>query len=330
LGVRVCAALAPALARDDEAIAVLIKAGEHPRAFDHGFSEPFALPSYRLMLPAHLPAWPHETLIRRVCDRVGDFSRLVRAAVAAVDLRGVHRPTPQFEPFLSLAFPVGVPTRGSECTAEQRAFARAIADRDELWDGTYRGVGEMFAAAALPTARDEWRRLATPPPGDTSDGSMRVVADEARAAVRRDPSMYLDVTRTDPDLLARLVHVISRHEGMAVQMGPEPRVTVDVAATVEDPAELDAVATSRTLEDPKYGGLAVAAALSLWVEIYVWKGGTAYRREYVEGIPTGPMETLGPDDDHADGYRLAFDLDLEWRPPRPAPRRNGHRRLKQD
>jgi hypothetical protein len=97
-------------------------------------------------------AWPHERLIRAVCERVGGLSRLVRAAVAAVDLRGVYRPTPKFGPYLRVAFPAGPPGSG-EGTAEQRAFARAIADRDELWDGTYYGVAEMFDAAAVPSAR---------------------------------------------------------------------------------------------------------------------------------------------------------------------------------
>ena len=255
-------ALTPTLADDDEAIAVLIQAAEHPRAFDHGFSEPFAPPAYRLMLPTYLPAWPHETLIHTACERVDDFSRLVQAAVAAVDLRAVHRPTPQFGPYLRIAFADGPPPSG-ECTPEQRAFAHAIADRDELWDGTYHRVGETFAAAALPTTREEWRQLSALPT-DTSYESMRLVAFETRAAVRRHPRMFLNVARTDPDLVARLVDVIRRQDGMSVHIGPKARPTVDAAAIIEDPAELDAVATSQTLGDRNYFGLAVAATLSLW------------------------------------------------------------------
>ena len=46
----------------------------------------------------------------------------------------------------------------------------------------------------------------------------------------------------------------------------------------------------------------------------MWKDGTGFRREYVDGIPTGPMETVGVED-HVDGYRVVFDLDQEWLPP---------------
>jgi hypothetical protein len=237
--------------------------------------------------------------------------------VAAVDLRGVHRPTPKFGPYLRVAFPDGPPGSG-EGTAEQRAFARAIADRDELWDGTYRGVAEMFDATALPTQRDEWRRLAALPTGDTTYESVKIVAFDNRLAVRRYPWMYLDVPRTDPGLTGRLAEVIARRAGTSVQIGPEYRVTVDVTTAIDDPAELDSVATSRPLGDPRYVGLAVTAALSLRVEFHVWKDGVAYRREYVDGIATGPTETVGSDN-HADGYRLVFDLDQEWLPPRPDP-----------
>jgi hypothetical protein len=115
------------------------------------------------MLPVHMPDWPHAVLIRTVWERAGDLIRLVRAAVA-VDLRGVHRPTPQFEPYLRVAFPTG-PSNSDEIAAEQRVFARAVADRDKLWDGTYHGVGEVLAAAGLPTTRDQWHQLAALPTG---------------------------------------------------------------------------------------------------------------------------------------------------------------------
>jgi hypothetical protein len=44
----------------------------------------------------------------------------------------------------------------------------------------------------------------------------------------------------------------------------------------------------------------------------VWTDGTAHRREYVDGVPTGDWITTA--EDHADGYRFVFDLDEEWPP----------------
>lgn len=40
------------------------------------------------------------------------------------------------------------------------------------------------------------------------------------------------------------------------------------------------------------------------------ENGRSYRREYVDGVPTGPLETIGRDD-HADGCRVVFELDRE-------------------
>ena len=63
---------------------------------------------------------------------------------------------------------------------------------------------------------------------------------------------------------------------------------------------------------PRYFGVSVAAALSLWVDIRVWTDGAAHRREFVDGVPTGEWATTT--EDHPDGFRIVFDLDQEWLP----------------
>jgi hypothetical protein len=303
-GVKVCAALAPALADDEEATEILIQAAAHPRALDHGFSDQFVPPPSGLMMPAHLEVWPHQFLIRTVCERVADFERLLTGAIAAVDLRGPYRPVPEFGPYLRRAFPPG-----GDVTAHQRAFARAIARREELWDGTYHDVAEMFAAAGLPADRGWWHDLAHPPVPHDDDG-VTVIAAEPRLAVRQRPEMYLGAPRTDPSVPTRLVEMLGR-DGASVKGHLPKRVTVTIEGAAEL-ADLDRVATSLALSDPRYYALSVAAAISLWVDIRLWNDGTTHRRAYIDGVPTGEWTTTA--EDQAAGFRIVFDLDGEWLP----------------
>ncbi|GAA2365624.1 hypothetical protein Cme02nite_31220 [Catellatospora methionotrophica] len=316
LAVRTCAALAPALSDDPDATEVLARAAERPRAFDHSFTEPFVPAAHRMMYLPQLREPPHRALIRTVCERTGDFGRLVHGALSAVGLRGAVRPVAEFGPYLRHAFPAGLPV-GDVVSTEQERFARALTDRDELWDGTCAGVGEMFAAAGLPHDREQWCEVRVPV---ALDGAGRPTYDGVRIfltlptwSVRASPQLFLSADRTDPDLLRKLLDVVSAGEVAVEFEGP---LQFSAAATGVEAGQLDVgelVARGPYNCQPHYG-VGVAAALSLWVSAYQWRDGIAYRQQFVDGVPAGPVETLGPAD-RADGYRFVFELDPEWVPP---------------
>ncbi|GAB4058112.1 hypothetical protein [Catellatospora paridis] len=316
LAVRTCAALAPVLSDDPDATEVLVRAAERPRAFDHSFTEPFVPPAYRMMTLPQLRDLPHRVLIRTVCERTGDFGRLVHAALAAVGLRGVVGPMAEFGPYLRHAFPSGLVDDDTAST-EQERFARVVADRDELWDGTCAGVAEMFAAADLPHDRERWREVRVPVALDSAGrptySAAGILLSMPTWSIRNSPHMFISAARTDPDLLRKLLDVVSSDEVAVEVEGP---LRFSAAATGVEAGRLDVgelIAWGPYNYRPAYG-VGVAAALSLWVSVYQWRDGTAYRQQFVDGVPAGPIETLGPAD-RGDGYRFVFELDPEWVPP---------------
>lgn len=316
LAVRTCAALAPALAYDGTATEVLVRAAEHPRAFDHAFTEPFVAPAYRMMFLPQLQDVSHRRLIRTLCERSGDFRRLLPAAMAAVDLRGVGRPTVEFGPYLRLAFPAGLPERGT-ASAAQSYFAHAVADRDDLWDGMFAGAAEAFAAVGLPDDRDRWRDVTTPVTLDgagrpTYDG-VSIIALPIDRAVRRRPKYWLGADRQDAELPGRLLGAVAE-DGMSVTV--EGPLTFSAEAARGDVARLaaDRLVSEVRMDPLCLYGVPIAAALSLWVSVYQWHGGAASRQQFVDGVPAGPPERLGPAD-RADGCRIVYELDPEWLPP---------------
>lgn len=151
LGVRVCAALAPTLGSDPTAVGVLVAAAREPAAFDTIFGT-LVLPQ----LGHHAPA-----LVTAVCQRVSSFDRLVEDAVAAVPYGscwvpardGWHRGV-LAEPYLSMAFPAGLPDLGAT-NAAQRAVAVAMVG----WEPPWRGDADWaatFARTSLPAERSAW------------------------------------------------------------------------------------------------------------------------------------------------------------------------------
>ncbi|WP_027341524.1 hypothetical protein [Hamadaea tsunoensis] len=316
LAVRTCAALAPALAADDAAIDLLVRAAEHPRAFDHSFAEPFVAPAYRMMVPAQFQGWPYRVLIRTVCERVGDFPRLLSAALAAIDLRGVYRPVPEFGPYLRLAFPAGLVEDGT-ASAEQSCFARAVAERDELWDGTFHGVAEMLTAAGLPHDRERWRNVRTPEgiddEGRPTYASVNVPRVEPVRTMRKFPQMFLGAARTDPDLLRKLLNLCHATDASVEIEGPLCFTVTAKGVDSPQPDAEDLIGLS-LLRSPELYAMSVAAAFSLWISVRQWIDGVAYRQQFVDGVPMSPRETLGPAD-REDGYHIAFELDAEWLPP---------------
>ncbi|MEU8005515.1 hypothetical protein AB0B66_30530 [Catellatospora sp. NPDC049111] len=313
LAVRTCAALAPALADEAE---VLLRAAEHPRAFDHSFTEPFVAPAYRMMCPPQLQEGPRRVLIRTVCERVGDFPRLLAAASAAVDLGGALRPAAEFAPYLRHAFPSGLPTPGT-ASAQQSRFAALVVRRDDLWDGTRPGVAETLAASGLPYDRDRWQQVTTPVALDaagrpTYDGAGIVVLTPPRF-LRERPEWWIGVARTDPVLPRRLLSLVI-DDGLRVTV--EGPLTFSAQVSGGDAARLDAqrIIGEFRVDPLCWYGVPMAAALSLWVSVYQWHAGVAARQQFVDGVAAGPREVLGPAD-HADGCCIVFELDPEWIPP---------------
>ncbi|MEV0561000.1 hypothetical protein [Dactylosporangium sp. NPDC050588] len=306
LGVRTCAALAPALAADETALSVLVRAAGHPRAFDHAFEEPFVAPRYRMMFLSQFAGRSRDQLIATVCERVTDFRRLLNAAVAAVELRDAS-----FGPYLRVAFPSGLADDGT-ASAEQDCFVRALTARDDVWEPSRRGV---FAAAGLPHDRDRWREVHVPKVLDDRGrpiyASGTIVVLDATRQLRRAPRMYLGRERSDPRLLGTLLDVI-RRDGLRVDVEGPLRFTVTGGPDDPRPDPEDLV-TGPMPWQPRLRGVRVAAAFSLWVTAHQWVGGIAYRQQFVDGTPMAPCETLGPAD-HEDGFHIVFELDQEWLP----------------
>jgi hypothetical protein len=175
----------------------------------------------------------------------------------------------------------------------------------------------VFVAAGLPYDRERWRNVRAPDIRDaagrpTYDSAAIVVVTAARA-VRKRPAMYLGVARTSPDLLRRVLDVITT-EAVTVRTEAPLRFAVEANGTTLPLSAVEAIAKAQALGAPAYFGLAVAAALSLWVSVWVWVDATAYRQQFVDHVPMAPMRTLGPAD-RDDGYRIVFELDPEWLPP---------------
>jgi hypothetical protein len=142
LRMRMCAALAPRLAEDAEAIRVLRSASLNPSALDRAFGD------FRL----HQLPWPNLAVAEALCDRVQDFDTLLDSATAAVAYTGVVGDGVLCEPYLRKAFPQGLPHGGTD---EQRALARAIADHDSAWRDDKKWA-TTFVRTNLPADREAW------------------------------------------------------------------------------------------------------------------------------------------------------------------------------
>lgn len=152
-GVRICAALAPALSSEPSAIDVLVTAAHDPGAVSTTFGTR-PVPQAIDMLPV---------LINALCERVRDFNRLLDAALALLSLLAapgkLHRPDGAniCRQYLQLAFPLGLPD-GRHATSAQRAFAAALANLDEPWSHNTEW-DTMLTHAGLPTDRQAWSDL---------------------------------------------------------------------------------------------------------------------------------------------------------------------------
>ncbi|MEV3989491.1 hypothetical protein AB0J57_11295 [Streptomyces sp. NPDC049837] len=294
LVVRGAAALAPALADETEALDVLVTLAESPRAFD-ALS---ALPRF-----GGEPArW---TLIAAVCARVTGLERLYSGALAALPRAFRLAPCPDLGPYLRVAFPDGWPT---DPTPHQCALARAVGEREELWDPVNGNRKITFARLGLPDDRAAWRGLTRRHPETYSAADIVVMG--GPQGMRAFATKFLGLGRTAPALPGRVAELL--REGFG-----ERSVTVEAGLrlTVEVPdGDLPTAPDPFTSPYPRHPFLAlsVAAALSSSVRVLEWHEGRELVREYADLAATGPVRDAGPAGRR--GFRVEFRLDEEWLP----------------
>jgi hypothetical protein len=168
-GVRVCAALAPALADDPEANTVLLaEASKDPDIIGMRGFDGMGLSAL---------TYPEAALAERLCATIRDADRLLPATVAAVPAAptyldvGERRPAhgALAEPYLRVVFPAGLPSPAAATPAQRRlaelvarhasfpepdSRARSSSDRRlEPWSGTFSRLG-------LPADRSAWQAVA--------------------------------------------------------------------------------------------------------------------------------------------------------------------------
>jgi len=174
-GVRVCAALAPALADDPEATAVLLaEATRNPAVID--------MQAFKGMMALTILPHAAAVLAERLCRGISDVDRLLPAAIAAVPYgptyldggEGHWTAVALCEPYLRTAFPDGLPSP-SAATPAQRRLAAAIARHDPVWERDFRALPPLdrylasrgaqawdgtFSRLRLPDDRSSWRAVA--------------------------------------------------------------------------------------------------------------------------------------------------------------------------
>ncbi|MDG6106695.1 GNAT family N-acetyltransferase [Dactylosporangium aurantiacum] len=183
---------------DEAVLARLIRAAEHPRAFDHACRTP----------PDRWPhpGTPHDALITAVCQRVDDFRRLLEAALAAVELRDFS-----FAPYLRVAFPAGLafdePTPAQDCFAQDLGTGGI--------PSTQRHYGLRWAAAfSLWVAVDQWDRGVA--------YRQQFVGCAVRAAMGLDHHMHVDLTTPHARALGEVLSELGswQRDGLPVQLHP--------------------------------------------------------------------------------------------------------------
>ncbi|HEY2135935.1 MAG TPA: hypothetical protein VGH49_08595 [Xanthobacteraceae bacterium] len=134
--VRVCAAMAPALAHDPDAINELVDAfNHHTASIDGWFVEQ----------PPQFSLRPRLYVVRHTAERVTDFEQLATGAVA------LARTASDWEwgRLLPIAFPDGT---GIVRTQSQRQFLSALVARPDIWN--FQSAREWFVKAGLPSDRE--------------------------------------------------------------------------------------------------------------------------------------------------------------------------------
>jgi hypothetical protein len=135
--VRICAALAPALATDVSAIEELVDAlTRHAGRIDHWFTD----------TPPQFSMHPRFYVVARAIERTTDFERLAAGAEALVAITTKYCVDRDWGPLLAAAFPDG---GGIVKTDAQRRFLGALVERPDLWDSSFGNPRKWFKKAGL-------------------------------------------------------------------------------------------------------------------------------------------------------------------------------------
>jgi hypothetical protein len=138
--VRVCAAMAPALAHDVAATKELVDAfNQHMTSIDDWFVE----------RPPQFQLRPRVYLVRHTAERVNDFERLATGAVVLASMASDW----EWGRLLPIAFPDG---GGIVRMESQRRFLSALVARPDIWN-VY-SAREWFEKAGLPPDRESCAR----------------------------------------------------------------------------------------------------------------------------------------------------------------------------
>jgi hypothetical protein len=137
-----CAALAPSLATNSTATAILLDTLEkHAGELDNWFVE--RPPQFRLRA--------RFAVVAQLVERVTDFEQLADAAVAVARIASKYCVDHEWGPLLAKAFPDGT---GKVKTAAQRRYLGALLENAELWDPTNGNASLLFMKLGLPYDRN--------------------------------------------------------------------------------------------------------------------------------------------------------------------------------
>jgi hypothetical protein len=146
--VQMCAALAPSLAEDPAAIAILLNALEHHvNDIDNWFTE----------TPPQFSMGPRFNVVARLVEKITEFERLVDAAVAVAGVASKYSGEYDWGLLLARAFPDGT---GIVKTDAQRRFLAALVVNEELWDPICNNARREFKKNGLPHDRELCAQLA--------------------------------------------------------------------------------------------------------------------------------------------------------------------------
>ncbi len=198
VGIRGCAALASSLSGDPQATRVLVELARSPRAFDVALGHGTQAPALR-----HFTGPPRWTLIEQVCSRAGSPDDLWVAATVAAPRAFRVSPCPEIGPYLRVVFAGGWP-QPDTASSVQRAVARRLAERTDLWQRNDSTRAATLGPLGLPDDRAAWQELASSRPAGELTAADILVVEERIHAIRMRPQMYLNLTgRDDPRLPGR-------------------------------------------------------------------------------------------------------------------------------
>ncbi|WP_433262292.1 hypothetical protein ACQPWR_22465 [Micromonospora vinacea] len=149
---RLAAALAPAMAEDDDATDVLLDLAESPARLDSVLSP--ANDSSWQTLPQFRGRPTSVVVAEVVTRRVRNIDHLARGALASLPLATSPGGQAIVRPYLSRIFRNGLP-HPEAATMTQKLIARGMVENRQFWD--WCGRASLFQSLRLPSDEESWR-----------------------------------------------------------------------------------------------------------------------------------------------------------------------------